>query len=77
MILNYNKVLEDNELMESPRLILRPFNLRDAEFVFQYATDPLVTKFLTWDTITTIEMAENIIENIYMKRKVNRVETCH
>ena len=69
MMLNYNNVLDENTVLDSQRLTLRPFTLKDADDVFEYASDPLVTNFLTWDTITTKARAENIIENIYMKRK--------
>ncbi|WP_426348021.1 GNAT family N-acetyltransferase [Alloiococcus sp. CFN-8] len=69
MIVNYNQILEENNVLQGPRIILRPFTLKDTDDVFEFASDPIVTKFLTWDTITTKDMAKNIIENIYMKRK--------
>ena len=69
MIVNYNQILEENNILEGPRIILRPFTLKDTDDVFEFASDPVVTKFLTWDTITTKNMAKSIIENIYMKRK--------
>ncbi len=36
--------------LETPRLILRPFRRADAEAMFaNWAADPLVTKYLTWE----------------------------
>ena len=36
--------------LETPRLILRPFCVSDAEAMFRnWAADPLVTKYLTWE----------------------------
>lgn len=41
-------VLQDNQVLESDRLILRPFKLSDVEDVFLYASDDVVTRYLRW-----------------------------
>lgn len=44
--------------IETKRLILRPFMVEDAEDTFRnYCGDPLVTKYLTWPTYTSIRDA--------------------
>ncbi len=48
------------KILESGRLILRPFVIEDAEAMYKnWASDPEVTKFLTWkpheNVNTTIE----------------------
>lgn len=36
-------------VLETPRLILRPLRPEDAEAVFAYASDPEVSRYMTWD----------------------------
>ena len=48
--------------IETDRLVLRKFNLDDANNMFRnWASDKEVTKYLTWSTYTSIEEAEKII----------------
>lgn len=48
--------------METDRLILRPFVMSDAPAMFRnWASDPEVTKFLTWPTYCREETAVNIL----------------
>ena len=48
--------------METERLILRPFEADDAQAMFDnWASDPEVTKFLTWPTHTSVEDTRRII----------------
>lgn len=45
------------------RLILRPFEHSDASDMFNgWASDPEVTKYLTWDTHESIEQTKKILE---------------
>lgn len=39
----------------TPRLTLRPLHLEDATGVFDYASDPEVTKYLPWETHQTLD----------------------
>lgn len=39
-------VFAENQRIETPRLILRPITLADAEDMFEYAGDPETTRFV-------------------------------
>ena len=55
------------QLIETPRLILRMAQMTDAEPMFRnWASDPEVTKFLTWPTYKSIDSAYTIL-NIWIK----------
>lgn len=48
--------------IETERLILRPFRLDDAESMYEnWAKDPEVTKFLTWQSYSSVETANKIL----------------
>lgn len=48
--------------METERLILRPFNVNDAEDMFHtWANDPEVTKYLTWNAHENVETSKMIV----------------
>ncbi|MBQ7712715.1 MAG: GNAT family N-acetyltransferase [Clostridia bacterium] len=48
--------------IETERLILRPFAMEDAEAMFRnWASDPLVTEYLTWEPHRTVEDTRGII----------------
>ena len=40
-MIDYNKILIENAVLESERLILRPFSLEDVNDVYLYASDDL------------------------------------
>lgn len=49
--------------LETPRLILRKFTLSDAEDMYQnWASDPLVTRYLAWKTHANIEITNSILQ---------------
>lgn len=49
--------------IETPRLILRMAQMTDAEPMFRnWASDPEVTKFLTWPTYESVENAYTILD---------------
>ena len=50
--------------IETERLILRPFTMADAEPMYRnWASDPEVTKFLTWPTHSSIQVSEKVLES--------------
>lgn len=52
----------ETKKIETKRLLLRPFMVEDAEDMFcNYCSDPLVTKYLTWPTYTSIRDAQERI----------------
>lgn len=51
-------------VLESPRLVLRPFTVDDAQDMFaNWASDPEVTKFLMWPTHTSIDVSKWVLND--------------
>jgi len=49
--------------IETERLILRPFVMEDAEAMYRnWASDPDVTKFLTWPAYKSVDTAHEILD---------------
>lgn len=52
------------QIIETDRLILRPFTLDDAEAMFRnWAGDDEVTKYLTWPTHTGVEVSRMVLSD--------------
>ena len=52
------------KVLETPRLILRPFAADDAHAMYQnWASDPEVTKYLTWPTHESETVTRSILED--------------
>ncbi len=52
------------KIIETKRLILRPFRKEDAGQMFcNWASDPEVTKFLTWPTHKNIDVTRQVLES--------------
>lgn len=50
--------------LETERLILRPFVMEDAEDMYRnWASDPEVTKFLTWPTHKSVEITRMVLND--------------
>lgn len=50
--------------LETPRLILRPFAMEDAQAMYQnWASDPEVTKYLTWPTHASVEISRMVLSD--------------
>ena len=66
-MVDYNNVMKYNEILESERLLLRPFSIDDIEDVFEYAKDDQVTEFLTWESHNSISETEKIVKELNNK----------
>ncbi len=65
---NYNEIMEQHTILESDRLLLRPFSLADAEDVFLYASDELVTKYLTWPAHKNMSDIMEVVKTYYLDK---------
>lgn len=60
--------------METERLVLRRFTIADAGDMYQnWASDPEVTKFLTWEPYTSKEAAEEWLS--FLEKEYEKAET--
>jgi len=51
-----------SQVLQTPRLMLRPFALSDADAMFNnWAKDPRVTRFLTWQTHPDLQESLRIL----------------
>ena len=51
--------------METKRLVLRPYVIEDADAMFRnWANDPQVTKYLTWEPHKDVEETKQILEGL-------------
>lgn len=51
-------------IIETERLILRPWEETDAERLYQYAKDPLVGPIAGFPVHTSVENSRNVIRNV-------------
>jgi len=54
-------IYQDFPTLETDRLKIRKLTLQDAEDMFEYASNPEVTKYVMWETHKTIEDTKNFI----------------
>lgn len=55
---------QGTKYMETARLILRPFTMDDADAMFHnWASDPEVTKFMTWPAHTSVEVSRMVLSD--------------
>ncbi len=67
-MMDYNEIIKENSILESNRLILRPFSIDDIDDVFLYASDNIVTKYLTWPSHTDITQTEKTVKEHYIDK---------
>ena len=58
-------------IIETERLVLRPWRIADAEALFKYASEPRVSELALWPCHTSVEMSRWVIENIFMTNPHN------
>ena len=51
-------------ILETERLILRPWELADAEYLFQYASHSDVGPIAGWNPHTSVENSREIIQSV-------------
>ena len=71
--MNIADVFSNFPTLETERLILRKLRLEDAKDIFEYASDPEVSKYVTWETHKSIEDSINFIKSSlanYNKKEV-------
>lgn len=52
------------QMIETPRLILRPFEMKDAAATYEnWASDPEVTKYLTWPAHSSVEISRMVLHD--------------
>lgn len=56
-----SSIFNGNPRLGTQRLILRKLKFPDAEDIFEYSSDPEVTKYLLWDTHASIADSENFL----------------
>ncbi|NMB38908.1 MAG: GNAT family N-acetyltransferase [Firmicutes bacterium] len=65
---NNEEILRKNVYLESERLLLRPFSLDDAEDMYAYASDPIVTKYLTWQPHINIAQTRKVLNDFFINK---------
>jgi uncharacterized cupin superfamily protein/RimJ/RimL family protein N-acetyltransferase len=50
-------------VLETDRLILRPVELSDAPAIFKYASDPIISRYATWEPHKTLEESQDYIKS--------------
>ncbi len=56
-----SRILRDQTPLMTARLALRPLRPEDASDIFQYAHDPEVTRYTTWDAHRTVDDSRTFI----------------
>lgn len=54
-------------VLESERLLIRPFQLEDLEAMYELNSNPIVQKYTGDKLIHTIDEARNVLENVVLK----------
>lgn len=56
------KELEEIPVLETKRLILRKITYDDVDDIFKYASNPIVAKFVVWNSHTSQKDSENFVK---------------
>jgi ribosomal-protein-alanine N-acetyltransferase len=59
--------------LETNRLILRKIDLDDASDLFEYAQEPEITRYVTWQPHKTIEDSKEFLKTVIQKYKDGKV----
>ena len=64
IVMDWSSVLAEWPTLETERLILRPFRVEDAADLFEYASDPEVTRFLVIETHRSLDDTHAFLEMV-------------
>lgn len=53
-------------VVETPRLVLRPWTMNDAETLYRYASDGRVSELALWPRHTSVDMSRSVIRDYFM-----------
>ena len=56
-------------MMETERLILRPWSMDDVDCLYKYASDGRVSELALWPRHTSVEMSHEVIEKIFIPNR--------
>lgn len=74
MIENYKDILHLQTSIPTKRLLLRKFTMEDIEDIYEYASDAQTVKYLTWEGMTSLDQARNIVNSFYSNDGVYAIE---
>src|SRR5947209_7876080 len=60
--LDLSRFFETHPIIETERLLLRPRTITDKEDIFEYASDPNVTKYMIWEAHKSIQDTIDFLE---------------
>lgn len=63
--------LAENQLLETPRLFLRPVTLQDASDIYEYGKDPENTYYI-YQTYTSLEEARERLADYFLKEPLGK-----
>jgi len=69
IIKKIKQVFRDLPRLETERIILRKMSLRDVSDLFEYASEPEVTKYVTWDYHRTVADSKYFLNLVLQKYK--------
>ena len=53
-------------MIETERLVLRHWRVKDASALYKYASDNRVSELALWPTHTSVKMSHEVIEKVFM-----------
>lgn len=54
------------DIIDTDRLVLRPWKIEDAEALYKYASDEKVSELAMWSRHTSVEMSREVIEKFFI-----------
>ncbi|NLC65082.1 MAG: GNAT family N-acetyltransferase [Erysipelothrix sp.] len=59
-------------MLETDRLILRPIEKDDAQALYEYSSDPLVTEYVSYNTYKSMHDAYDSLQHFFLNRDPNK-----